>query len=123
MFDPTKPYTTRDGRKCRIIDGALKIADNELRLVVVTTQKNGFETYGTRQQNGRVLKTHESPEDLVNVPEKGYIVIWEYGHAASGDVHPSWYVFKTPGERDTYIRRTKAEHPDLTVHSCLEFPL
>lgn len=80
-LDPTKPVQTRDGRKARILETAMK---GDRPIVGIVTDHDGVEHVSTWPTDGRFFPAVEkSRDDIVNAPEtlKTWHVSWKSGDA------------------------------------------
>lgn len=84
MFDPKKPVQTRDGRSVRILATDLSLEDGGAIAAVVQERANLYRF----QADGRRRDDAETPDDLVNIPEKivRYVNVYD---AAQMGLHPS----------------------------------
>lgn len=82
MLDFTKPITTRDGRKVRILCTDRVWRTNHPIIALVTVEDG--EVVRTFSPDGSYhLTGEESPEDLINVPEKKYLNLYKTTTGAS----------------------------------------
>lgn len=73
--DFTKPVTTRDGRKVRIL--CTDVAKTEYSVAGLTTHSDGSERINQWYSDGRYLRSTESGTDLINPPVKKYINLFK----------------------------------------------
>lgn len=122
-FDPTKPIQTRAGRAARIICADRRDPDGRTIVACFTLDVSplGPEYVGVYLPDGRKnVGAGYSDLDLVNIPERGYIVVWE---TRDGKLFVCCDVFRTIEARDAYIREIRARPNPLTVHSIHEIAL
>lgn len=127
-FDPTKPVQTRDGRAARIVctDYKAKRHGHDIGrpiLALVASRMDGeHEHVYTYTVNGSHHGEHGGPMgvDLVNIPERGYVVIWE---TREGKLFVCTEVLRSIEARDRYIREIRARPNPLNVHSIHEVAL
>lgn len=72
-FDPTKPCTTRDGRKVRILATDRK---GGVYPIVGLVLDSSLEIIRVWAANGKYLGSGESALDLINTPEKVRVTGW-----------------------------------------------
>lgn len=125
-FDPTKPVQTRDGRTARILCTDYKAKRHgrdimrPILALVATRLDPESEVVYTFCPDGKHTPEQEMGLDLVNIPEKGYVVIWE---TREGKLFVCAEVFRTTEARDKYIREIRARPNPLNVHSIHEVAL
>lgn len=74
-FDVNKPVQTRDGRAARIICTDWKAPPS--RIIILVEVSPNYEKQETRYPNGQYLSNKKSPDDLINIPEKRWVNIYE----------------------------------------------
>lgn len=113
MIDFNKPVQTKDGCKVRILCTDRK---GTYPVVGLILHSGGVESLDTWTASGKCLKTEGNEEDLVNVPDKRWIVVAGTAH---GEVYlSSSNLFRAWGEAEQYADNQKRRYPNeiFTVH-------
>ena len=106
-FDVNKPVQTRDGRKARII---CTDAKGNRPIVALAERNSGDEYASWHGSNGRWWPSgDETGDDLINIPEKRWAVIYEIEEEGYG------VLVTTHEEILTDVKRTAG------AIACLEF--
>lgn len=123
-FDPTKPVQTRSGRAARIICADRRDPEGRTLVACTLDPLAGTEYVGVYLPDGRKnLGEGYADLDLVNIPARGYLVVWE--NTNTGELFTCTTVWKSIEQRDAYIRRVKAQRSGhhQQVHSIHEIAL